>query len=99
MGSRSFGKVRRVAAGHSRALLGALALFVAAPAGAAGNANDPPDVEGLLANAKSLRRGGRFPEANKELRRALSIAGPPDGERALGVRYELARVLIDQQRF
>jgi tetratricopeptide (TPR) repeat protein len=61
--------------------------------------SSPSDADASLALGRALRRAGHFAEALTELRRGLSLAGGRSGPGATSLRYEVARVYMDDHRF
>jgi tetratricopeptide (TPR) repeat protein len=59
----------------------------------------PQDAAASLALGKALRRAGHYPDALVELRRGLGTADGKGGERATMLRYEVAKVFIDDHKF
>jgi tetratricopeptide (TPR) repeat protein len=61
--------------------------------------SSPEDAGASLALGRALRRAGHYAEALVELRRGLATADGKSGERATNLRYELAKVYIDDHKF
>jgi tetratricopeptide (TPR) repeat protein len=59
----------------------------------------PQDPQAALALGRTLRRAGHYAEALAELRRGLSLPAGRSGASATALRYEVARVYIDDHRF
>jgi tetratricopeptide (TPR) repeat protein len=59
----------------------------------------PSDAEASLALGRGLRRAWHFNEALAELRRGLGLAGGRAGANAVALRYEMARVYMDDHKF
>jgi uncharacterized protein HemY len=59
----------------------------------------PQDAQASLALGRALRRAGHYNEALGELRRGLALADSRSGPSAAALRYEVARVYIDDHRF
>ena len=59
----------------------------------------PADADASLALGRALRRAGRNADALVELRRGQKLATARTGERAIRLRYELARVFLDDRKF
>ena len=57
----------------------------------------PQDAAPALAYGKALRRAGHFPEAFAELGRGANLGSAQKGGLAVALRYEAARVKIDQR--